>query len=108
VRGQTEKDHPAWFDHIPFPRMREALVDEWEPGEFPFDNFFIPFTSTLSVNWPYEDTYVLLASPTGEELMINPVFEQHMGVLGNWTLGPAFERAFPALEGCFNIRRREA
>jgi hypothetical protein len=105
VRGQTEKDHPAWFDHIPFPRMRESLVNEWEPGGFPFDNFFIPFTSTLSVNWPYEDAYVLLASPTGEELMINPVFEQHMGVLGNWTLGPAFEKTFPGLVGCFNMRQ---
>lgn len=106
VRGQVETEHPAWYDHIPFPGMRERLVAEFEAPElFPFDNFFIPFTSTLSVNWPYEDAYVLLASPTGEELMINPVFEQHVGVLANWTLGEAFERAFPALGGTFNLRR---
>ena len=105
VRGQVDKDHPAWYDHIPFAAMRERLVAEYELAPFPFDNFFIPFTSTLCVNWPYEDTCVLLASPTGEELMINPVFEQHLGVEGNWTLGEAFERAFPALRGCYNLKR---
>ncbi|KAL2131588.1 hypothetical protein VTI74DRAFT_4829 [Chaetomium olivicolor] len=105
VRGQIEREHPAWYDHLPFPRMREKLVREYEPGGFPFENFFIPFTTTLSVNWPYEDAYVLLASPNGEELMINPVFEQHLRMLENWTLGEAFERAFPGLAGCFNLKR---
>ncbi|KAK4121790.1 hypothetical protein N657DRAFT_647277 [Parathielavia appendiculata] len=106
VRNQIEKEHPAWLDHLPFPKMREKLVAEYEPGEFPFDNFFIPFTTTLSLNWPYEDAYVLLASPTGEELMINPVFEQHLAELKNWTLGPAFETAFPQLTGCYNLKIR--
>ena len=106
VRGQVETEHPAWYDHIPFPGMRERLVAEYEAPElFPFDNFFIPFTSTLNVNWPYEEAHVLLASPTGEELMINPVFEQHVGVLGNWTLGEAFESTFPALRGTYNLKR---
>ncbi|KAK4156681.1 AP-1-like transcription factor [Chaetomidium leptoderma] len=106
VRQQTDREHPAWYDHLPFPQMRERLAAAYrEPGAFPFDNFFIPFTSTLSVNWPYDDAYVLLASPAGDELMINPVFEQHVGVLANWTLGDAFERAFPALGGCFNLKR---
>ncbi|KAL2185396.1 hypothetical protein L209DRAFT_436505 [Thermothelomyces heterothallicus CBS 203.75] len=105
VRQQTEKEHPAWFDHIPFPRMRERLIGGYEDGAFPFDNFFIPFTSTLSLNWPYEDAYALLASPTGDELMINPVFEQHIRKLENWTLGDAFETAFPGLAGCYNLKR---
>jgi hypothetical protein len=86
--------------------MRERLVRTYDgPGTFPFDNFFIPFTSTLSVNWPYEDAYVLLASPAGNELMINPVFEQHLSQLSNWTLGEAFDRAFPELAGCYNLKR---
>jgi hypothetical protein len=105
VRIQTEKEHPAWFDHIPFPQMREKLVAEYVPGGFPFENFFIPFTTTLSLNWPYADHSVLLASPTGDELMINPVFEQHLADLRNWTLGEAFERAFPQLVGCFNLKK---
>lgn len=105
VRAQVEKTHPAWLDHLPFPRMRERLVRDYEPGEFPFDNFFIPFTSTLCVNWPYQDAYVLLASPTGDELMINPVFEQHLSMLENWSLGEAFARAFPGLEGTYRLKK---
>lgn len=105
VRQQTEKEHPAWFDHIPYPLMRERLVSGYEDGAFPFDNFFIPFTSTLSLNWPYEDTSVLLANPTSDELMINPVFEQHMMKLENWTLGEDFERVFPGLTGSYYLKR---
>jgi hypothetical protein len=105
VQGQVEKEHPAWFDHLPFPKMREKLVKEYVAGGFPFDNFFIPFTTTLSLNWPYEDSCVLLASPSGDELMINPVFEQHLADVRNWTLGEAFEKAFPQLVGCFNLKK---
>ncbi|KAL2265649.1 hypothetical protein VTJ83DRAFT_6749 [Remersonia thermophila] len=102
---QTDKPHPAWIDHIPFPAMREKMVAIYEPGALPFENFFIPFTTTLSVNWPYDDALVLLADPTGDELMINPVFEQHLRNLDNWTLGPRFKRAYPELAGCFNLKR---
>lgn len=104
VPEQTAKEHPAWYDHIPFPAMRARLAHDYEEGKFPFDHFFIPFTSTLSLNWPYDDTLVLLASPNSEELVINPVFEQHVGMLENWTLGPAFARAYPALVGTFNLK----
>ncbi|KAK4240279.1 AP-1-like transcription factor [Achaetomium macrosporum] len=104
-RVQLEREHPAWFDHLPFPKMREKLVREYGVYDFPFENFFIPFTRTLSLNWPYEDAHVLLADPKGNELMINPVFEQHIKVLANWTLGEAFERAFPALTGLINVKK---
>jgi hypothetical protein len=101
---QTAKDHPAWYDHLPYPEMRSRLVRAYEEGKFPFDHFFIPFTSTLSLNWPYDDSLVLLASPNSEELVINPVFEQHICMLQNWTLGSAFEKTFPALVGSFNLK----
>lgn len=68
-RLSREKDHPAWIDHIPFPEMRERVIKEYEPGSFPFDNFFIPFTGTLCLNWGYEEHDVLLKTcptiPTG-------------------------------------------
>ncbi|KAK3304534.1 BZIP transcription factor [Chaetomium strumarium] len=104
-RVQLERDHPAWFDYVPFPKMREKLVREYEVCDFPFDNFFIPFTRTLSLNWPYEEAYVLLADPHSDELVMNPVFEQHVKVLANWTVGEAFERTFPALTGLINVKR---
>jgi hypothetical protein len=104
-RVQLEGEHPAWFDYVPFPKMREKLVREYDVCDFPFDNFFIPFTRTLSLNWPYEEAYVLLADPKGDELVMNPVFEQHVKVLANWTVGEAFERTFPALTGLINVKR---
>lgn len=89
--------HPAWIDHLPFPLMRETLARVYNPNEYLFDNFFIPFTTTIRISWPYEETDTLLQSPDGDELMINPVFERHLRNLDNWTLGEPFAKSFPAL-----------
>lgn len=102
--SQLAHPHPAWIDHIPFPLMRERLIRDYAPPEvFPFENFFVPFTTTLSLNWPYEDTDTLLQSPDTDELMINPVFERHLRRFENWTLGEAFARALPMLDGTYNF-----
>ncbi|EOO00065.1 putative bzip transcription factor protein [Phaeoacremonium minimum UCRPA7] len=102
--SQLFTPHPAWIDHLPFPRMREKLVRDYGPAEFPFENFFIPFTTTLSLNWPYEDTDTLLQSPDSDELLINPVFERHLRRLENWTLGDAFAKAFPGLADTYGLK----
>lgn len=102
---QLYTPHPSWIDHLPFPAMREKLVRDYVPPDvFPFEHFFIPFTTTVSLNWPYEDTDTLLQSPESDELMINPVFERHLRRLENWTLGDAFARAFPMLDGTYNLK----
>ncbi|KAI2471813.1 hypothetical protein F4781DRAFT_78028 [Annulohypoxylon bovei var. microspora] len=106
--AQLAAPHPAWIDHLPFPRMRERLAAAYSPAEYLFDNFFIPFTNTLCLNWPYEDTDTLLRSPDGGELLINPVFERHLRRPENWTLGEAFDRAFPRLRGTYNLKVGEA
>lgn len=104
VPAQLVYDHPAWIDHLPFPRMREHLVRNYNPQEYLFDNFFVPFTGTLSLNWPYEDTDTLLVVPDSKDVMINPVFERHLRRLENWTLGDAFRQTFPGLEGTYNYK----
>ncbi|KAI2610899.1 uncharacterized protein GGS25DRAFT_480398 [Hypoxylon fragiforme] len=103
--AQQQITHPAWVDHIPFPRMREKLIKEYKPVDYLFDDFFIPFTTTISLNWPYEETDALLQSPDGGELLVNPVFERHMRRPENWTLGDAFDKAFPWLRGTYNLKR---
>ncbi|RYP03553.1 hypothetical protein DL764_005054 [Monosporascus ibericus] len=111
--AQQAVPHPSWIDQLPFPEMRERLVREHydnhqhqQPGVPPlFDDFFIPFTTTLSVNWPYEPTDTLLQSPDGSELLINPVFERHLRRLENWTIGESFDKAFPQLRGSYNLKR---
>ncbi|OIW27572.1 hypothetical protein CONLIGDRAFT_619148 [Coniochaeta ligniaria NRRL 30616] len=109
--SQLFTPHPAWMDHLPFPRMREKLDHrQHNPAgdNFPFENFFIPYTTTLCLNWPYEDIDVLLQSPDTEELMVNPVFERHLRRLENWTLGDAFAKAFPGLADTFNLKSDSA
>lgn len=102
---QLYHPHAAWIDHLPFPAMRDRLIREYmPPAVFPFENFFVPFTTTLSLNWPYEDTDTLLQSPDTDELMINPVFERHLRRAENWTLGEAFARTFPMLDGTYNFK----
>ena len=126
---QLDTLHPAWFDHLPFPQMRNRLIhlytqnhpqyhhhhhqaglddDGSSDGGLHFDNFFIPFTTTLSLNWPYEETDALLQSPDSDEVLINPVFERHLRRLENWTLGDAFAHALPALQGTYNLKSESA
>ncbi|QSZ34117.1 hypothetical protein DSL72_005705 [Monilinia vaccinii-corymbosi] len=113
--SQLFTPHPAWIDHLPWPKMRDTLVRDYNPREYLFDNFFFPFTSTLSLNWPYEPTDALLNSGGGNgatglassdegELLINPVFERHLRRLENWSLGPAFATAFPGLRGTYRVK----
>jgi hypothetical protein len=102
--SQLFTPHPAWVDHLPWPKMRDRLVRDYSPRDYLFDNFFVPFTSTLSLNWPYEPTDTLLSSPESDELMINPVFERHLRRLENWSLGPAFSKAFPGLQDTYRLK----
>lgn len=107
--AQLLSPHPAWVDHLPFPAMRDALVRLYNPEEYLFDNFFIPFTTTLRLSWPYEETDTLLVVPPDaaaaddDEVVINPVFERHLRNLDNWRLGDRFVRAFPALADTCNL-----
>lgn len=97
--------HPAWIDHLPWPKMRDHLVRNYNPRDYLFDNFFIPFTTTLSLNWPYEPTDTLLAAGTEEgEVVINPVFERHLRRLENWSLGGTFRNAFPGLVDTYRLK----
>lgn len=100
---QIHHAHPAWLEHLPFPAMRDKIAYNYSPQKYPFDNFFIPFTTTLRLNWPYEETDTLLESPDGEELMINPVFERHLRNFDNWSLGEEIIKAFPSLKGTCKI-----
>ncbi|KAI4141001.1 MAG: hypothetical protein L6R39_005550 [Caloplaca ligustica] len=101
--SQLFTPHPAWVDHLPWPRMRDKMVHLYP--EIPLDNFFIPYTTTLSLNWKYEPSDTLLSMPGSDEFSINPVFERHLRDLGNWSLGTAFEKAHPRLADTCKIKR---
>jgi hypothetical protein len=101
---QFEKAHPAWIDYVPFPKMREEFVRNYDAPGFNFETMFLPYTQTLSVNWPYEDKDVLHEAANGSEITINPIFEQHLLDINNWSLGDAFDRACPALRGTYKLK----
>ncbi|MCJ1422806.1 hypothetical protein MMC29_000686 [Sticta canariensis] len=100
--SQLFTPHPAWVDHLPWPRMRDRMVHLYP--NIALENFFIPYTTTLSLNWPYDPSDTLLSLPDSDELSINPVFERHLRDLNNWTLGPAFAKAFPMLAETTKIK----
>ena len=100
--SQILTPHPAWMDYLPWPAMRDRMISSCQ--DYDFSNWFIPYTTTLSLNWPYEATDALLSTPETEELMINPVFESHLRNLNNWSLGPAFARAYPHLADTTRIK----
>ncbi|MCJ1306732.1 hypothetical protein MMC25_000375 [Agyrium rufum] len=99
--------HPAWIDHVPWPAMRDEMVRTWR--QYPFDNFFIPYTTTVSLNWmssgsehPHD---VLVPLERGsEEFVMSAEFERHMLDLDNWSLGEAFRKAYPVLGKLCRIR----
>ncbi|KAJ5291716.1 hypothetical protein N7478_000967 [Penicillium angulare] len=99
---QLIQPHPAWMDYVPWPRMRDRITTAHQ--DYPFDNWFIPFTRGMSVNWPYHATDCLLSVGDSDELLINPVFERHMRNMNNWSLGPMFAETYPGLVDTTRIR----
>ncbi|KAK2873914.1 hypothetical protein FQN49_002005 [Arthroderma sp. PD_2] len=93
--SQIVTPHAAWIDYLPWPRMRDRMVASY--ADYDFSNWFIPYTTGLSINWPYEPTDTLLATTDSEELIINPVFERHLRDLNNWSLGTLFATTYPHL-----------
>lgn len=106
-------------DNPPRPRLRDAIIQSSPHPHF--ESFFIPYTTTLSVNWPYSPRDVLLPfadsdvgskplptanqhspdsdSATGRpndesKWRMNPVFESHILNLDNWSLGTSFREQF--------------
>lgn len=98
---QVFTPHAAWVDHIPWPRMRDGLIAS--QGKITFEDWFIPYTTDLSVNWPYGPLDCLLSTSAKEDPLINPVFEKHIRRMDNWTVGPMFAEAFPALADTVRI-----
>jgi hypothetical protein len=88
------------------------------------DTFFIPYTSTLSLNWPFDPKECLIlapatsrsplsgpsgatnngpssnantasAPPEEQQWLLSQAFENHLRDLNNWSLGSRFKNAFP-------------
>lgn len=87
--------------------MRDQLTRT--ENEVQLNDFFVPYTKTLSLNWPHPPETVLQHHPrpasragtdsssSSDTVTINPAFERHCRTLSNWSVGAAFRKAFPQL-----------
>jgi len=68
--------------------MRDRITRASNVSAYPFETFFVPYTTTLSLNWPYEHSQCLIstASPTTA------------GAEGNTTPRPGSSDATSAVE----------
>jgi hypothetical protein len=88
----------TFADTLLRPFMRKALVNS-PSDSVRFEEFFVPYTTTLSLNWPHANDKVLDAAPDGKDVSVNPEFEAHLRDLRNWSLGPTFQARFRDLIG---------
>ncbi|KAF3936608.1 hypothetical protein ABW19_dt0208834 [Dactylella cylindrospora] len=85
---------PIWFDHMPWPMTRDVMAKQ--PEKYNNTDFSIPYTETLSINWPYDPMTTVIEQSPGEYI-INPVFETHLRDLEHWSVGTKLVELFPDL-----------
>jgi hypothetical protein len=65
------------------------------------DDFAAVYSSTFFVQWNYDPSNVVITTGTSgdgvPQIITNPVFEEHIRQLHNWTVGDAFRKRFPAI-----------
>lgn len=77
------------------PNARDYLIVR---PEITLDHFAAVYSTSFSIRWPYDPLHVLLkASVPGEEIRINPVYEEHIRQLSNWEAGRAFRDRYPEI-----------
>ncbi|CAK7235694.1 hypothetical protein SEUCBS140593_009365 [Sporothrix eucalyptigena] len=95
TQAQVTTPHAAWIDRIPWPNVRNYLIAH---PDITLDHFAAVYSTSFSIRWPYDPTHVLLkAVAPGEDITINPVYEEHIRQLSNWEVGKAFRDRYPEI-----------
>lgn len=80
------------------PKAREYLISH---PEITLDDFAATYSTSFFVSWPYDPSHVLITTPGtdagNESISTNPVYEEHMRHLKNWSVGQAFRDRFPEI-----------
>ncbi|PGH28176.1 hypothetical protein AJ80_00066 [Polytolypa hystricis UAMH7299] len=116
---QLSVRHAAWIDRVPWPEARAYLI---EHPEVNFDEFASVYSSWFDISWPYSPSHIVVSKSTSASriptstlpqhylpapsspvmdhnsgMSLNPVYEQHIRQLKNWTVGEKFRRKLPEL-----------
>jgi hypothetical protein len=93
--AQISTLHAAWIDRIAWPRVRDYLISH---SEITLDEFAKVYSSNFSINWDYDHGSVVTPGDGSDHnVYLNPVFEDHIRQLKNWTVDEPFRRKFPTL-----------
>ncbi|KAF2735569.1 hypothetical protein EJ04DRAFT_576053 [Polyplosphaeria fusca] len=94
--AQLQKPHASWIDRIPWPKLRLYLI---EHTEVEFDDYASAYSTSFSIRWDYDPNHVIITTAEGdrEGILINPIYEEHIRQLKNWTVGGVFRRKFPEM-----------
>ncbi|KAK1763982.1 hypothetical protein QBC33DRAFT_572924 [Phialemonium atrogriseum] len=88
---QIAVPHAIWIDNIPWPSVRDVLIENAD--KYPFEVFSEQYSQRVTVNWPFD---VLDAvSDLDNEAVLHSIFEKHIRNLKNWTVSAEFRGCFP-------------
>ncbi|KIW02235.1 uncharacterized protein PV09_06388 [Verruconis gallopava] len=95
TQAQLTKPHPAWIDRMPWPGMRDCLIDH---PEITLEDLAVVYSSSFFIRWEYDPSHVLISVNSSSNVVItNPIYEEHIRQLKNWSLGEPFRKRFPEL-----------
>jgi hypothetical protein len=95
TQAQLTTAHAAWIDRMPWPKMRDYLI---EHQDITLDDFAAAYSSSFFIRWNYDPSIVLIGVNESSKVVItNPIFEEHIRQLKNWAVGERFRKRFPEL-----------
>jgi len=77
--------------------MRDRIIRASNISAYPFETFFVPYTTTLSLNWPYEHAQCLISAPSPAKAS-STSSPTTTGAEGNTTPRPGSSDATSAVE----------
>ncbi|KAH7371114.1 hypothetical protein BKA66DRAFT_573072 [Pyrenochaeta sp. MPI-SDFR-AT-0127] len=97
---QIAVPHAAWIDNIPWPGVRDILIEN--PSEYPFEPFSKYYSQNVTVNWQF-DGLDTIADISGEAVL-HSIFEKHIRNIHNWTVASEFHSRFPDMTSAIYSR----
>ncbi|KAH7127303.1 hypothetical protein EDB81DRAFT_889107 [Dactylonectria macrodidyma] len=90
---QITTAYPMWIDNIPWPRVRDILIEN--PDKYPFQLFSDYYSQHVTINWKFDNLDAV--ADIENEAVLHSIFEKHIRKLSNWTVSPEFQSCFPAI-----------
>lgn len=88
--------HRGADDHTSRPKIRIYLIGH---PEVKFDDFASAYSTSFDIKWDYDPNHVIITTIDNERggILINPIYEEHLRQLKNWTVEGQFRRRFPEM-----------